>query len=121
MQFQCDVGLESCLDNMTTMFDAWKKDPLTTRYNSLPDIRLIGDYNAWSLLRMSRLCHCFPYLHPQYYPDLRKLVYFYGVRQGNQKDWERVLDEVFKTKIPSAIQPLLIGLTGTRDTWNLYR
>ncbi|XP_031557067.1 aminopeptidase N-like [Actinia tenebrosa] len=46
-------------------------------------------------------------------PALRQLVYYYGVRQGDQKDWQKVLEAVQTTTVPSEIQPLLMGLAGS--------
>lgn len=54
-------------------------------------------------------------------PALRKLVYFYGVRQGAQEDWDQVLKQLKTNQIASEYQPLLMGLAGSRDRWTLYK
>ncbi|XP_030370508.1 glutamyl aminopeptidase [Scaptodrosophila lebanonensis] len=54
-------------------------------------------------------------------PDLRSIVYYYGMQQGNEASWERLLNLFQLEQDASEKLKLMNGLAGVQDPQLLYR
>lgn len=55
-------------------------------------------------------------------PDLREIVYFYGMQRiGKQKQWEQLWDIFLAEQDASEKLKLMYGLAGIREPWLLKR
>jgi hypothetical protein len=54
-------------------------------------------------------------------PDLRNLVYFYGILNGGVEEWDFMWDQFMKTQVASEKYKLLYGLSAAREPWVVDR
>ncbi|XP_046858685.1 glutamyl aminopeptidase-like [Xenia sp. Carnegie-2017] len=54
-------------------------------------------------------------------PDLRFLVYFYGMSQSGEKEWDKTFERLLKTNVASERIKLMYGLAGIAEPWILNR
>ncbi|XP_031556341.1 glutamyl aminopeptidase-like [Actinia tenebrosa] len=50
-------------------------------------------------------------------PNLRNVVYYYGVRLGGVKEWDFLYSQYNETKDPYTKNKILYGLSATNDPW----
>ena len=53
--------------------------------------------------------------------DLRSVVYFYGMSQSGEKEWDIVFDRLQKTIVASERRKLMFGLAATPEPWLINR
>ena len=57
----------------------------------------------------------------QVIPDLRSVVYFYGISQNGEKEWDIAFNRLQKTNVASERRKLMYGLAGTSEPWIINR
>ncbi|XP_047146431.1 glutamyl aminopeptidase isoform X1 [Hydra vulgaris] len=54
-------------------------------------------------------------------PDFRDTVYYYGVQNGYEKEWNFLYDRYLHTNTPSETSKLLHGMAGSKQLWLIDR
>jgi hypothetical protein len=53
--------------------------------------------------------------------DFRSLVYYYGVANGGEEEWNFVYDQFKKTNVASETRKLMYGMAASKEAWILER
>ena len=48
-------------------------------------------------------------------PDFRSLVYFTGIAQGGEKEWDFMFEQLKKSKVEADVSAMLFGLSGSQN------
>lgn len=53
--------------------------------------------------------------------NLRSLIYYYGIANGGQEEWDFAFDQLLQTSVASERKKLVQGLAGSPEPWILSR
>ena len=54
-------------------------------------------------------------------PDLKAMVYYFGVARGGEKEWDFVFKQFTSSNVVSDKQLLLYAMAGTQEPWLIER
>ena len=54
-------------------------------------------------------------------PDLRSVVYYYGISQSGVEEWDKAFRRLQETNVASERRKLMYGLAGSPEPWVLNR